>query len=111
MLPLKHGIFVDAEIPCKEFGHAYLTQLHVANKYGMSFWGDSVNDAFTIGKIIKVNHDGNTYKVKLDTETNSPMGDFKGVIDQTFAIASPTQLRTDRGYGQTTFRWCYNAIP
>ena len=111
LLPLKQGIFVDAEIPCTEFGRAYLTELHVANKYAMGFWGDSVNDAFTIGKIIKVKRDGQTYKVALDSKTDSPMGNFTGVIDQTFVISSPTRLRTDRGYGQATFRWCYKEIP
>jgi hypothetical protein len=111
LLPLKHGIFVDSKFPCKEFGKAYLFEIHNANKYAMSFWGDSVNDAFTVGKIIDVKRNGKTYKVKLDTEVNSPMGDFKGVVDQTFVISSATKVQTDRGYGKATFRWCYNEIP
>lgn len=111
LLPLKRGIFVDATIPCKEFGRAYLLNVHSANIYAMSFWGDRVNDAFAEGKIIEVKQVGNTYKVRLDTEVDSPMGDFKGIVDQTFVISSPTKVRTDRGYGEANYRWCYNEIP
>ena len=111
MLPVRHGIFVDSRISCKEFARAYVAELQVANKYAMSFWGDSINDAFTVGRITRVYRDGSTYRVRLDAKGDGPMGSFKGTVEQSLVVSSPTKIRTDHGFGEATFRWCYAAIP
>lgn len=111
MLPLKHGIFVDERLSCRDFSQAYYTQLHTANKYGMGYWGGTLTDAFTVSKIVDVRRNGQSYDLKLDVSSESPMGSYKGPGDQTVVILNQTSFQTDIGFGPMTFRWCYNEIP
>ena len=58
LLPLKRGIFVDTDVKCSERSNATV----------VSFWGDELNTAKTIGKIRKVVKKGKSYTVDLDID-------------------------------------------
>ena len=69
----------------------------------VSFWGDELNTARTIGKIGKVAKQGKTYTVHLDME-HMDGGKEKEVW--TLVISNPTTFSITNDFGSWNNRWC-----
>jgi len=92
-LPLKHGIFVAADTPCKGASNAAI----------MSYWGgdNALNVSQAECRINRVAHTGTRYTVTrtcTDIQSQTSMG--KDVVHLT--IASPSAFTIDG----TAYRWC-----
>lgn len=92
-LPLKRGIFVDTSVKCSERSNATV----------VSFWGDELNTARTVGKIRKVVNKGKSYTVELDLEH---MDGGKEKSTWRLVIRNPKTLRVTNTFGSWDHRWC-----
>lgn len=97
-LPLKRGIFVDANVKCSERSNATVT----------SFWGDELNSSQVRGTIRSVVKRGKSYTVVLDTEEIRNGNRSRETWNVT--IPSPTRMKIDNQFGSWTQRWCSKAM-
>ncbi|MBX9458072.1 MAG: hypothetical protein KL863_19740 [Rhizobium sp.] len=92
-LPLKRGIFVDTDVKCAERSNATV----------VSFWGDQLNTARTIGTISRVVKKGKSYTVDLDIEH---MDGGKVKTTWSLVIRNPRTLKVTNSFGSWNHRWC-----
>lgn len=99
-LPLRHGIYVDSRIDCKEFSNVSM----------MSFWGDQLNVAQMIGHIVKVSKSGRDYRVEIDGEPVRGDGPTE-TFTWTVTIYGETDMKVQSEFSTDRYRWCFDEVP
>jgi hypothetical protein len=95
MLPLKHGIYVDANVACKG----------ASNADTMSYWGkDNGLNVSRIGcRIVRLSKNGSTYTLQRTCRGITGSGTFKDKVAVKMISASSFALIGDRS---VTYRYC-----
>src|SRR5690606_37840438 len=97
ILPMTHGIYVEANTQC--------AAAQPANT--ISYWGDQLNGAHIIGHIRNVEGSGDIYTVTLDLEGDSGMGgDLRDQVEWQIITDEGGALLIDNGTASTLYRWC-----
>lgn len=92
-LPLKRGIFVDTKVKCSERSNATV----------VSFWGDQLNTARTVGHIRKAVKKGKSYTVDLDIEH---MDGGRAQVTWSLVIKNSKTMKITNSFGSWDNRWC-----
>jgi predicted PhzF superfamily epimerase YddE/YHI9 len=97
MLPLKRGIYVPVEEPCKGASNAAMR----------SYWGakSAFNDSWTACTIVKMTRNGNVYTI-TDKCAITRGGSGESVGETVVTIASPTRFVLK---GET-YRYCGSKV-
>jgi len=100
-LPLRHGIYVEANTVCSD----------ASNATRVSFWGDQLNSAHVVGHIREVpEHDG-SFVVTRDLEGDSGMGgNLRERVKDEITIDGPGEFSIENENGVWDYRWCAGSM-